>query len=228
MPRFASLALSSWFFLAFIAIGIPYSALQTARRTGAGAGPAHLGSRTHVYLNAMASQLLIFGIAWYAALLQGLHFLGPFHLTPFDAVAGAAALALLTILAVASVRVRSEAERRRLWVLGFMPHTLREGVVFTLLTTVAPVAEELAYRGVAFTLFTLLTGSAVAGALLSAAIFALAHVPQGGKSMGVIFVIALVKQELVALTGTLWVAIVVHFLHNMFAAVRLARHAGAA
>lgn len=222
----ASLHFSSWFFLAFMAFGLPYGAVATARRTRSAEGPAQIASRSQLHLNAMATHLLIFGIAWYAGLLQGLRFLGPVHLTPRDFLAGGVALGLMGGLAWVSHLMRSEDERRRMWVLGFLPRTLREGVPFTLLAAVGAMSEELAYRGVTFTLFTMLTGSAVAGALIAALLFAGAHYPQGGKSMAVIFGIALVKQGLVVFTGTLWIAIGVHFTYNVLTALRMAGHAG--
>lgn len=215
------LAFSSWFYLAFVAIGLPYGAVSTARRTRSAAGPAAIPSRTQMHWNGVATHLLLFGISWYAGMLQGLRFLGPTDVTPFELLAGAAALALLGAMTVVSRAIRSEDERRRMWVLGFLPRTRREGVSYTALGAVAAVSEELTYRGIVFSMLAIATGSVLAGAVLSAAIFAAAHFPQGGKSMGVIFVIALIKQALVLLTHTLWIAIVVHFSYNMLAAIRL-------
>lgn len=223
-----ALRVSSWLFLAFIALGLPSAALATARRTRSAEGPAAIPSRVQVHANAIATQLLVFGIAWYAGALQGLRFLGPVALTPYDMLAGAAALACMSIMTIVSHAIRSDDERRRMWVLGLLPRSWREGASFTLLAAVAAVSEELAYRGVTFAMFTMLTGSAFAGAVLSAIAFAAAHAPQGGKSMGVIFVIGLIKQALVAFTDTLWVAIVVHFLYNVMTARQLAGRARAA
>ncbi len=219
------LLLSSWFFLAFIAVGLPYAAVNTARRTRSAEGPAAIPSRAHTYWNAMATHLLLLGIAWYAGLLQGLRFLGPVEVTPRDALDGAVALALLGLMAGISHTIRTENERQRMWVLGLVPRTLREAVPYTLLIAVAAVSEELTYRGVLFAMLAALTGSGLTAAVLSAGAFAAAHLPQGAKSMGVIFVIALIKQALVVLTHTLWVAIAVHFTYNLLAAVFLAPRA---
>ena len=213
---------SSWFYLLFIAVGVPYAAVRTAARTGGGAGASQIASRPHLYLQGLATQLLLGGIAWYAGWIQGLHVLGAFVLTPFDVAAGAITLSLMLGASVVSSAIRTPDERRRLWVMGFLPRDAREGAVYGVLNAVAAVAEELAYRGVAFTLLTMVTGSALAGACLSGVAFALAHYPQGSKSMAVIFGIALVKQLLVAVTGTLWIAIVAHFLHNAIVALRMA------
>ncbi|MGH7669638.1 MAG: CPBP family intramembrane glutamic endopeptidase [Gemmatimonadaceae bacterium] len=220
-----SLHFSSWFFLAFMTFVLPYGAIATARRTQSAAGPANIGSRSQLHLNATITQVLIFGIAWYAALLQGLRFLGPVHLTARDLLAGVVTLAVMGGMAWISQRLRSEDERRRLWVLGLLPRTFREGAPFVLLAALGAISEELAYRGVTFALCTMLTGSAIAGALIAALLFAVVHYPQGGKSMAVIFGIALLKQALVVFTGTLWVAIGVHFTYNVLAAVGMARRA---
>ncbi|MDE3151096.1 MAG: CPBP family intramembrane metalloprotease [Gemmatimonadota bacterium] len=217
-----ALGFSSWLFLAFVAIGLPYAAFTTGRHTRSAAGPAFTPSRTQLHLNALASQLLVFGIAWYAGWLAGLRPLQPVTLTPGDFLAGAATLAIMGGMAWVSHAVRSDEERRRLWVLGLLPRTGAERVTFALLAAVAAVSEELAYRGVAFALFTALTGNAWAGAALAAAAFAGAHFPQGGKSMAIIFVIGLVKQGLVAVTGTLWIAIGVHFVYDVMTAATMA------
>jgi membrane protease YdiL (CAAX protease family) len=216
------LAISSWLFLAFVAVGIPYGAVRTARATRTAEGPAAIPSRSHMYWNAMATHILLFGIAWYAGLLQGLGLLGPTVITPFDALDGGIALALLGLMTAVSRVIRSADERQRMWVLGFVPRTWREAVPYTLLTAIASLSEELTYRGVVFALLALLTGSLLAAAVLSGVAFAAAHAPQGAKSMGVIFVIALIKQALVVVTHTLWIAIAVHFTYDVMAAMRLA------
>ncbi|MGH7668233.1 MAG: hypothetical protein ACRENQ_01970 [Gemmatimonadaceae bacterium] len=91
----ASLHFSSWFFLAFMTFVLPYGAIATARRTRSAAGPANIGSRSQLHLSATVTQVLIFGIAWYAALLQGRRFLGSVHLTACDLLAGVVTLARL-------------------------------------------------------------------------------------------------------------------------------------
>lgn len=223
-----SLHPGSWFFLAFLLLGVPAGAFATARRTRSAAGPARFVARQQVYVNAMASQALIFGLAWVAGRLQGLRLLAGVRPTPADYLAGAATLAIMGLMAWVSKVIRTEDERRRMWVLGLLPRTRREGALFTLVAAAASVSEELAYRGVGFALCTILTGSALAGAAISAMAFAAAHFPQGVRSMGIIFVIALVKQELVAVTGTLWIAIGVHFVYDVMTAARMAPRARAA
>jgi membrane protease YdiL (CAAX protease family) len=86
----------------------------------------------------------------------------------------------------------------------------------------AGIAEETAYRGVLVVLLASVTASFVVAALLSAAAFAIVHYPQGAKSVGWVFAIGLVMQALVSATGTLYVAMGVHAVYDVTAAIRAA------
>ena len=71
------------------------------------------------------------------------------------------------------------------------------------------------------------TASFVVAVLLSAAAFAIVHYPQGAKSMGWVFAIGLVMQAVVSATGTLYVAMGVHAVYDVTAALRRLRAVGA-
>jgi membrane protease YdiL (CAAX protease family) len=213
----------SWFFLIVMSIVFPVAAIRTAKRTQGADGSAEIMSRSKLYVAGGVNQLVILGLAWYTARRQGLEFLGPASIGWREIAAGIGALGVMAALARGSEAMRSAEERRTMWVLGFVPTTAREWGLFVPLVTVASVGEELAFRGVLFSLLAILTGQPLLAALLSAAVFGIAHFPQGGKSVGIVVVIGLVKQTLVAVTGTLWVAIVVHFVYDIAASARTAR-----
>ena len=65
-----------------------------------------------------------------------------------------------------------------------------------------------------------MTASFVLAVILSAAAFAIVHYPQGAKSMGWVFAIGLVMQGVVLVTGTLYVAMGVHAVYDVTAAIR--------
>jgi membrane protease YdiL (CAAX protease family) len=67
-----------------------------------------------------------------------------------------------------------------------------------------------------------LSASFVLAAVVSAAAFAAVHYPQGAKSMGWVFAIGLVMQAVVLATGTLYVAMGVHAVYDVTAAIRAA------
>ena len=91
-----------------------------------------------------------------------------------------------------------------------------------LMIGVTAVSEEVAYRGVGHALLWWMFGNGYLAAGLAAAGFAGAHAVQGRKSMAMIFVTALVMHALVAVTGTLFLAIVVHAAFDLYAGWRIA------
>ena len=76
---------------------------------------------------------------------------------------------------------------------------------------------ESAYRGVAIASLTWLLGNAWLAVLVSAVAFALAHSTQGWKSAVIVFFLALSMHALVAFTGTLVIAMVVHTVYDLVA-----------
>jgi membrane protease YdiL (CAAX protease family) len=70
---------------------------------------------------------------------------------------------------------------------------------------------------VLFALLTTLTGSAWIAALLASAAFGVSHMVQGAQSALIISAIALALHGLVAVSGSIYLAIVVHFLYDLIA-----------
>ena len=89
----------------------------------------------------------------------------------------------------------------------------------------AGVAEELAYRGLLFTLLSALLGGWWIPALIASAAFGIVHLFQGWKSAGIAGVMGLGGHIVVGLTGSLFVAIVVHMLHDAIGGTVIAARA---
>jgi membrane protease YdiL (CAAX protease family) len=70
------------------------------------------------------------------------------------------------------------------------------------------------------------TGSLAAAVIVSAIAFAAVHAPQGLAGVVYVFAIALLHQALVLFTGTLLLAIAVHFAYDVLAGLWLARRHG--
>jgi membrane protease YdiL (CAAX protease family) len=122
-----------------------------------------------------------------------------------------------------SWRVRSAEERRTMWVRHLLPSSRVQWALWLVVSLAAGISEETTYRGVLVVLLGSFTASMVIGALLSAVVFAVLHYPQGGKSMALVFAIALVMQVVVSATGALYVAMGVHAAYDITAGVRAAR-----
>ena len=144
---------------------------------------------------------------------------------------GLAAGAVMYVVAVLAMRPRwrRAVEQRKRIVHLFMPDTNAERGWWVLVSVLAGVGEEITWRGVQTALLAYLTGSFVAGATLSAASFGVAHYMQGWKSAAIIVVFALGFQAVVLISGSLYVAMLVHTLYDITAGIsygRLGRELG--
>jgi len=137
-------------------------------------------------------------------------------------VLGAAVLVALVTLMRPLWRRRVEARARRLWL--FMPRTPKERWLWVGCSVAAGISEEVTYRGVMFALVWRLTDSALAAALISAAVFAVSHFLQGWKSMRIIFGIALSFQLVAFLSGSLYIGMAVHALYDVAAGLSYGRY----
>jgi hypothetical protein len=213
-PAGLDLGFVAWYTLAFLSLVGPLVALSAHRRSSGGVGvpPPPRRGRVAVYLGALLWLWVLLVLAWATARDTGMVLFPAWRPRPFDAVVGIVsfALGLLTLLPAASSA--TGLGRRRLE--AVVPRTGRELVLFYVLCLCAGVGEEIVYRGVLFHLWAAVTGSWWLAALLAAAVFGAVHLYQGPRSAMIAGLYGLRDHVVVGLTGTLWVAIVVHVLHD--------------
>jgi len=133
-------------------------------------------------------------------------------------VAWAAGFAFM-IVAVLAVRPhwrRSMEEGKATWRL-FAPASPRERRMWILLSLSAGIGEELVWRGVLPALLSRLTGSLAVAIVLSVLSFSIAHAIQGLRSVLAIAAFAVAFHALVFLSGSLYVAMTVHFVYDVIA-----------
>ena len=215
--------------LLYLFVFLPYLAFRSARvlralRLAAPAG--ELPGREMFWVQTTVSLVVLFVLAWMVgrsfdydpfALRHGL------GLRDYALAAGAFLLFFAFRLVVRAAR--TEEERRRQILYALAPRNGREWAWSIVAILVAAVAEETAYRGVAMNILWYSTGNPWLSAALCAVAFALAHWMQGWKSGLVIFLMALAFHALCAATGTLVLAMVIHALYDLVAAVLIAREA---
>ena len=97
------------------------------------------------------------------------------------------------------------------------PQTSTEWILWTATVLVASISEEVAYRGVTMQILWYSLGDPWVAVLLCAVAFAAAHMAQGLKSSIFIFGFALIMHALVALTGTLILAMIIHAIYDFAA-----------
>ncbi|MFL5615513.1 MAG: CPBP family intramembrane glutamic endopeptidase [Gemmatimonadaceae bacterium] len=176
--------------------------------------------RSDILVRALLVQLLLFAISFFVARSQRMALWSWSGLRAPTIAIALAALAVVLGVGAISWQLRTPDERRSLWMRTLLPRTSLQWALWLALSLAAGVAEETAYRGVLVVLLASVTASFVAAVLLSAAAFAIAHYPQGAKSMGWVFALGLVMQAVVSATGTLYVAMGVHAVYDVTAALR--------
>ena len=215
-------------YLGYLLGFLPWMALRSARLLRArsdGTAARALPSRAAIWINTLVAELLTLGLAWMAGREFGFAI---FALPPQGAreiLAAIAALGLHFLVRAALRATRSDAERRKLAVYKMAPRTALEWCFWSATVLLASVAEEAAYRGVGMSILWYSLGNPWAAALLCAVAFALAHAIQGWKSGLAIFSMALIMHGLVAVTGSLVPAMIVHALYDLAAGYRISRDA---
>jgi len=197
--------------LAFFGAFIPYLAFKSGRRLAARPLPPKV--------KYFSSQIIILGIFFFvSAFVARREWIALFPREvpePRMFVLGAAVLVALVVLMRPMWRKRVEERSRKTWL--FMPRTRQEHVLWVGCSFAAGVSEEVTYRGVMFVVLWRVTGSPLAGALISGAVFAISHFLQGWKSMAIIFGIALAFQMIAWVSGSLYIGMAVHALYDVIA-----------
>ena len=214
-------------FVFLVLVVLPLGAVRSRSTIARGArqrtgGRSRPPRRSDVLTRALVVQLLLFTMSFVVARHERMDLWSWTGLRPVNVGIAIGALTLLLVLGALSWQLRTPEERRTLWMRHLLPRTSAQWALWLVLSLAAGVAEETAYRGVLVVLLASVTASFVTAVLLSAAAFALVHYPQGAKSMGWVFAIGLVMQAVVATTGMLYVAMGVHAVYDVTAAIRAA------
>jgi membrane protease YdiL (CAAX protease family) len=211
------LNLLNFIFLVVLFVLTPRGALRTARTLRQSQAQGQPLPRTRMALSTAFALGVLWLLSVFNAKSMGINL---FRIPSFGAKElgiGLIALAVLLLAIPISRYRRSEAEERRRLLYGFAPRNGREYMIFAAIAILAGIAEEAAYRGVAVWVLTPIFGSIVPAMFLSAMAFAVAHAVQGGRTMAIVFAIAVVFHAIVYFTGTLVVAMVVHTIYDLIA-----------
>lgn len=225
-PSHVRLDAAAWVFLVIVCVLLPLGVVRQHRRLTTATLDV---TRMRIYASAIGTHAIFLVMVWVVTRTGRLDLMPPYQPSALHLVIGLVALALGLLPLLGRFRLNDPValERTRL----IAPRTGREFVVFYLVSITAGVAEELTYRGLLFTLLSALSGWWMA-ALVASAVFGIVHLFQGWKSAGIAALMGLREQLVVGFTGTLWIAIAVHALHDAIAgtviAVRARREEGAA
>ncbi len=210
--NWSSIGIAGLYHLAFFGLLLPWSAIKSARRLRENPYPP----RRKYFLFVIGQQVFFLLLSLFVARVEWIRvFTWPENLWSFALAAGV----LLALIAVMLPRWRKAVEKRERRVYLFMSGEGKDRVLWVLISLLAGVGEELSYRCVMFVLLWRGTGSGIAAALLSAAVFGISHIVQGWQSALVIGGFALVFQGLYWLSGSLLAPMLVHFIYDVTAGV---------
>lgn len=203
--------IAAYYHLAFFGAFIPYLAIKSGRRLSG----RPLPPKVKHFSSTIIVLAIFFVLSAFVARREWINIFPREVPEPRMFVLGAAVLVALVVLMRPLWRKRVEERSRRAWL--FMPRTRQERVLWTGCSLAAGISEEVTYRGVMFVVLWRVTGSAIAAALIGAAVFAVSHFLQGPKSMAIIFGLALAFQMIAWVSGSLYIAMAVHALYDMTA-----------
>jgi len=198
-------------YLLVVGLLVPYAAVRSAQRMAKLDRPL---TRAVLARSAFLSFAFLGLMSWGTAYAIGLPWADVRPLSARDALWAAGALALLLAWAPVGWRTHPARDRERL--AAILPGTPAQAALWVALSAGAGFFEEIAWRGVLFANAAWLLGSPWLAAALCAASFGVAHAYQGSRNVAVTAAIALVMHALVALTGSLLAAMLVHFLYDLF------------
>ena len=207
--------------LLILLIGFPLLAARIAARLRHG-GPS---VAKHVrFIRIIVVEWTVTALAIYALALHGQRpadvGLRPPHV-PLDYLIGLAVLAAQLASSMFMPRRISADYAQRVSIV--IPNNSAQWLWFLPVAASAAFCEEFLYRGYALTALAALSGFLVVGVVLSALAFGLAHFYQGPRGMFMTATIGLVYSVIVLWTGSLWPAILAHFVQDFGGAALLAQ-----
>jgi len=214
-----SISVLGWAFVVFVTFVVPWAVLRNRESALAMAG-IPLALRFYAML---LPQVILGLVAVATGLVEGIE-LFPLRAPSWSSWLAGAVFVLASLALVRPHWRRSVEEQKPTWRL-FAPTNRRERRMWVGLSLSAGVGEELVWRGVLPVLLTTLFGSALIAIGLSVASFALAHAIQGLRSVLAIAAIAGAFHVLVFVSGSLYVAMVAHFVYDVVAGFTYARFA---
>lgn len=206
-------------FAAFMIFGLPIAALRQHRN---GRLAARV-SRREIYASAIATHAMLVLFVWAVIRMQPFGLLAAWRPGWWQLGIGLAALGLGLVPLLERLRLADPDIQARTRIIA--PRTGREHAMFLGVAVSAGIAEELAYRGLLFTLVASVVSGWWMPAVICAAAFGIVHLFQGWKGAGIAALMGLREHLVVGLTGTLIVAMLVHVLHDAIAGIVIGRRA---
>ena len=170
----------------------------------------------HRYFKAVLIQLAAFAVLSIVVARLNRIELFPRRVPPPSAI-GAGVLFLACAIPFGWTRWRKAVQEKKRIVALFMPTDHFERMLWIASAALAGFGEEITWRGVQTALLNRLAGNLLVAIFIAIVMFALAHAVQGWQSVAVITIFSAGFHAIVWLSGSLYVAMAVHFLYDLVA-----------
>lgn len=210
-PTAVDIGIAAWVFLLVVCVLIPLSAIHQHRQEPVPRGDV---APSALYVSGLVTHAVLLLLVWLVARSASVTIFPAYRLQLWHVGVGALSLAMSLALVFRN-KAMDAVERQRAKQIA--PRTRKDLALFYVLSVSAGFTEEMAYRGVLFLLLHALTGSFIAAAILGGMVFGVGHLVQGPKASGIAALMGVRDHVVAGLTGTLWIVIAAHILHDMIA-----------
>lgn len=205
------MGIAGWFHLVTFGLLLPLAAFKGKRRLEQG---TKLPPK-RAYLTSVVLQLLIFGsISFLVARFEWIALFPAFSFTGKAVAFAVAVFALHALVGQYRVRLRVRKRDPKLWLM--MPTDGVERALWIAISLAAAVGEEITYRGVLIELVQRLGAGYPLAVVVCAIAFGLAHSTQSWTAAAIITGYAVLMHLLVAYSGSLYLGMALHFLHDLW------------
>ncbi|HVT03043.1 MAG TPA: CPBP family intramembrane glutamic endopeptidase [Thermoanaerobaculia bacterium] len=200
---------SALLFIAVIGIVIPVLAASGKRKLDTGI----VVPRVPLYIETIILQSCLLLLSVWTARANGITLANSVDVRPRNLLFAGTLLVLALAGMLLADRYSSASTRLRLY--AIIPINRDQRVLWIGVCAAAAISEEATYRGVLFAVTETMARSWWIAAVITALIFALAHLIQGWKSTVVVAIFGFAFQLLVLQSGGLYMAMIVHFLYDL-------------
>lgn len=206
-------------FLTYVLLGMPALGVAAYFRVKSG---KPLPPKTQRYRAVIVLQIFLLTLTLVVARQNEIELFGPAWPSIWTWLIAAGYLALITLRLNRALPKISQERKQRTRLL--LPEDRSQMRTWILISILAGLSEECAYRGLAYIAVGQQTGSRVLTVVICTTAFGVAHMLQGWRGVLGTAIIALVFHGLVFLTHGLYLAIGVHILYDLiigFLAMRM-------
>jgi membrane protease YdiL (CAAX protease family) len=201
-------------FLTYVLLGMPALGVASYFRVRSG---KPLPPKKQRYRAVVVLQIFLLALTLIVARQNEIELFGPVWPSLWTWLIAAGYLALIALRLNRALPKISQERKQRTRLL--LPEDQSQMRIWILISVLAGLSEECAYRGLAYMAVGQQTGSRVLAIVICTAAFGVAHMLQGWRGVLGTAVIALVFHGLVFLTQGLYLAIGVHILYDVIIGV---------